>query len=137
MTLKNVEDFYDLEGCTVIEGNLVIALDIINPTFDSIDCDTLPSLNISFPELREITDNLVIYQSLTLLSLTNVFPNLTVIRGDKLLDVSVSQLGQELSAIISFLSELCISYFQKSLPGGARPGQSGQDPPGRRSDYEQ
>lgn len=75
-----------LRGCTVIEGNLAIAFGLYS--LDENSKERSPPLTISFPELREITDYLLIYDSKNLPKLTNVFPNLTVIRGNKLLEVS-------------------------------------------------
>jgi len=51
------------------------------------DTRRVPDLNVSFPELTEITDYLMIYGSKSLPRLTNVFPNLAVIRGNKLMEV--------------------------------------------------
>ena len=45
--------------------------------------------NISFPMLREITDFLVVFKAKRLKSLNGVFPNLSVIRGNRLQSVSL------------------------------------------------
>jgi insulin-like growth factor 1 receptor len=75
-----------LKGCTVIEGNLVLSLGILN--FNRDQMKVVPELNMTFPELREITDYLMIYEAHFVSRLTNIFPNLSVIRGNKLLMVS-------------------------------------------------
>ncbi|TRY67246.1 hypothetical protein TCAL_16954 [Tigriopus californicus] len=41
--------------------------------------------NLSFPELREITDYLLVFKAGRVLSFSTLFPNLAVIRGNKLL----------------------------------------------------
>jgi len=65
---------------------LVISLDIIED--DEEGRGSAPDLNVSFPELTEITDYLMIYGSKALPRLTNVFPNLAVIRGNNLMEVN-------------------------------------------------
>jgi hypothetical protein len=87
MTFKDVSTLEHLRGCTVIEGNLVISLGIMDPTVPAGRAGAVPDLNVTFPELREITDYLMIYGSKSTPRLTNLFPNLTVIRGNKLLGV--------------------------------------------------
>ena len=47
--------------------------------------------NISFPMLREITDFLVVFKAKRLKSLSGVFPNLSVIRGNQLQSVSTKR----------------------------------------------
>ena len=68
-------EFSILDNCTVIEGSLEIVLIRSN-----IDFTTL-----SFPFLREITDYLLLYHVKGLKSLGQLFPNLSVIRGQTLL----------------------------------------------------
>ncbi len=75
-----------LDGCSVIEGNLVIALGILDLP-DPPSSEIVPDLNATFPELREITDYMMIYGCKKVPRLTNIFPNLAVIRGNKLLEV--------------------------------------------------
>ncbi|XP_017056999.1 insulin-like receptor [Drosophila ficusphila] len=70
-----VSGFSQLENCTVIEGFLLINL--IN--------DASP-LNRSFPKLTEVTEFVVVYRVTGLHSLSKVFPNLSIIRGVKLID---------------------------------------------------
>jgi hypothetical protein len=77
MVLKNtVNHLHKLENCTVIEGSLTINL---------MDYTTASDFaSISFPDLVEITDYLLIYRVQGLQSLGRLFPNLAVIRGHKL-----------------------------------------------------
>lgn len=71
-----IEDFIALRGCRVIEGSLSILM-LDDQTFNESTF-----ANISFPELYEITDYLLIYRMLHIKTLRNLFPNLSVIRGD-------------------------------------------------------
>lgn len=75
---NNCNDFYRLNNCTVITGFLIIA--------------QLPSKNAkcdftqySFKNLREITDFLILYEIRNASSIRYMFPNLSVIRGQRLL----------------------------------------------------
>ena len=73
---NGVEQFYKLENCTVIEGSLEILL---------IDyAEYTDFVNLSYPLLREITEYLLLYRVYGLRSLAHIFPNLSVIRGQKL-----------------------------------------------------
>lgn len=65
-----------LRGCSVVEGYVRIVL--LERTQDS-DFERL-----SLPELREITQYLMFYKVVGLRSLGQLFPGLTVIRGDVL-----------------------------------------------------
>ncbi|XP_050314693.1 insulin-like receptor isoform X2 [Anthonomus grandis grandis] len=77
MDIRNsLENFKDLEGCQVIEGNLQILL------FDNVNETQLAM--ISFPELIEITDYLLLFRVSGLRSVGQLFPNLAVIRGQQL-----------------------------------------------------
>ncbi|XP_065322279.1 insulin-like peptide receptor [Gordionus sp. m RMFG-2023] len=77
MTIRNtVANFKLLENCTVIEGNLEIAL------FDFTKPQDFE--NISFPDLTEITGYLLVYRVNGITSLGPLLPNLTVIRGTTL-----------------------------------------------------
>lgn len=69
---NNVENLESLRGCRVVEGFVQILL------FDSAD-EKLA--DYSFPDLVEITDYLLFYRVNGLVSLGQLFPNLTVIRG--------------------------------------------------------
>lgn len=66
-----------LEDCRVIEGFLQVVL-MENHTEADFE-------NLTFPNLREITGYLLFYRVDGLKSLTKLFPNLAVIRGDILL----------------------------------------------------
>lgn len=74
---NNVVFFSILKDCRVIEGFLQIVL-IENNTETEFE-------NVSFPELREITGYFLLYRVDGLKSLSKLFPNLEVIRGDILL----------------------------------------------------
>lgn len=67
-----------LRGCKVIEGSLQLAL----MNADSPDNWT----QYRYPELKEITGYLLIFEISSLTSLQNIFPNLAVIRGQELID---------------------------------------------------
>ncbi|GJQ69970.1 InR [Trypoxylus dichotomus] len=69
--------FDQLQGCRVVEGFVQILL------FDTLDSSDFA--NLSFPELTEITDYLLLFRVSGLLSLGQLFPNLVVIRGYQLL----------------------------------------------------
>lgn len=75
--IKNrVENFKQLEHCSVIEGYLrIILLDYVKPE---------DYQNMRFPKLVEITDYLIMYRAYGLKTLHNLFPNLAVIRGQEL-----------------------------------------------------
>lgn len=76
--IRNKVDFFKiLSDCRVIEGFLQIVL-IENNTEADFE-------NVSFPELREITGYFLLYRVDGLKSLSKLFPNLEVIRGDILL----------------------------------------------------
>ena len=78
MDIRNsVSALRRLDSCTVIEGQLHIVL-----TDDAREMDFA---NLSFPRLREITDYLLLYRVSGLRSLSTLFPNLSVIRGQLLL----------------------------------------------------
>lgn len=72
-----MEMFEELRDCRVVEGYVQILL------FDKVD--SYHFTNLSFPELTEITDYLLLYRVSGLLSLGQLFPNLVVIRGYQLL----------------------------------------------------
>lgn len=73
---NSISQFSKLTNCTVIEGSLIIAL-LHLPTKENFN-------KISFPDLVEVTDYIVFYQIDNLLSIGKLFPNLTVIRGQRL-----------------------------------------------------
>ncbi|XP_034183962.1 insulin receptor [Osmia lignaria lignaria] len=74
---NSVWAFGIMKDCHVIEGFLQIVLIENNSEKDF--------QNITFPNLREITGYLLLYRVNGLKSLTNLFPNLEVIRGNILL----------------------------------------------------
>lgn len=69
--------FKKLANCTIIEGHLRIVL-IDNGIAADYE-------NIQFPMLREVTDYVLFFRVMGLQSLAKMFPNLSVIRGRKLL----------------------------------------------------
>jgi hypothetical protein len=72
--IRNTLDTFDrLKGCHVVEGFVQILL------FDNVN-ETELSL-LSFPNLTEITDYLLLYRVNGLRSIGQLFPNLSVIRG--------------------------------------------------------
>ncbi|XP_026758782.1 insulin-like receptor isoform X2 [Galleria mellonella] len=70
------ENMEKLRGCRVIEGQLsIVLMERANPrTFE----------NVSFPELREVTEYIKIYRAKGVRNLGDLFPNLTVVRGMRL-----------------------------------------------------
>ncbi|KAM9460613.1 insulin receptor b [Clarias gariepinus] len=73
---NNVTNLRSLENCTVIEGHLKILLMFKTEAEDFRD--------LSFPKLVMITDYLLLFRVYGLESLSKLFPNLTVIRGNNL-----------------------------------------------------
>lgn len=72
-----------LRNCTVIEGHLAFTNMFQEKAANS--SATIPS----FPELREITDFMLLYLGDQLKTLATVFPNLSVIRGNRLMKVII------------------------------------------------
>ena len=72
-----------LRGCTVIEGHLAFTNMLVVPPEPN-------GTNPSFPELREITDFLLLYLGDQIKTLATIFPNLSVIRGNKLIKVHLT-----------------------------------------------
>lgn len=72
-----VSNFEVLRGCTVVEGYVQINL-IDNSTGQDF-------ANLSFPELKEITEYLSFYHVSGLKSIGSLFPNLAIIRGNNLI----------------------------------------------------
>ncbi|XP_075431372.1 insulin-like growth factor 1 receptor isoform X2 [Ascaphus truei] len=74
MDIRNdVHELKNLENCTVIEGYLQILL-ISNAKSEDFR-------NLRFPKLTIVTDYLLLFRVSGLESLSDLFPNLTVIRG--------------------------------------------------------
>ncbi|KAJ0182393.1 hypothetical protein K1T71_001762 [Dendrolimus kikuchii] len=77
MDIRNQADqIQRLKGCRVIEGQLSIVL-MERGTHKTFE-------NMTFPELREVTDYILIYRTKGLRNLGDLFPNLTVVRGMQL-----------------------------------------------------
>ena len=76
----SVEKFKNLTDCTIIEGHLIVA------AFDESD----KLKNLTFPKLREVTEYVIFYEAQNIVKLSHLFPNLAVIRGNKLLSVRFS-----------------------------------------------
>jgi insulin receptor len=72
---NDVSLFERLRGCKVVEGSVQIVL---------MDASEEKLSNYTFPELREITGYLLLFRVQGLRSLSRLFPNLAVIRGDTL-----------------------------------------------------
>lgn len=73
------KSFLKLENCTVITGYLII---VLLPLQNSSEFCRLE--HYRFPLLREITDFLIFHEVRNVSSVRNLFPNLTVIRGQQL-----------------------------------------------------
>ncbi|XP_054900343.1 insulin receptor b [Poeciliopsis prolifica] len=73
---NNVTNLQSLENCTIIEGHLKILL-----MFGAKSGDFH---GLSFPKLRVVTDYVLLFRVYGLETLSNLFPNLTVIRGNNL-----------------------------------------------------
>ncbi|KAL7879359.1 hypothetical protein SRHO_G00016130 [Serrasalmus rhombeus] len=73
---NNVTNLRSLENCTVIEGHLKILLMFTTKPEDF--------RGLSYPKLTVVTDYLLLFRVYGLESLSNLFPNLTVIRGNNL-----------------------------------------------------
>lgn len=80
ITVINYIDLDNLTDCTVIVGSLRLAFPLPG-SFDNYTSEEVN--NRSFP-LMEITDYMLVYVVELLDSLGNMFPNLTIIRGQKL-----------------------------------------------------
>lgn len=103
---NSVVVFSILKDCRVIEGFLQIVL-IENNTEADFE-------NVSFPELREITGYFLLYRVDGLKSLSKLFPNLEVIRGDILLtDYAFMIYEMKNLQEVRFFSlfRLCVSCF--------------------------
>lgn len=79
---NDLKSFEQLRGCNIIDGPLTVAL-ISNKThpFQPKDFDTL-----TFPDLTEITEYLLFFRVEGLSTLSHLFPNLAVIRGNELVE---------------------------------------------------
>ena len=81
MIRHDVNKFRNLTNCSIIEGHLIIAA----------MKDEVP-VNFTFPKLREVTEYVILYEAQNIVNLNTIFPNLAVIRGNKL--VMVSTIGR-------------------------------------------
>ncbi|XP_060537020.1 insulin-like receptor [Cylas formicarius] len=88
---NKVESFAELEGCQVVEGYLQILL------FDNVNETDLEK--ISFPELTEITDYLLLFRVNGLRSIGQLFPNLAIIRGQNLFPSNKALIVFEMSML--------------------------------------
>uniref|UniRef100_A0A4W6FNT2 Tyrosine-protein kinase receptor n=1 Tax=Lates calcarifer TaxID=8187 RepID=A0A4W6FNT2_LATCA len=73
---NNVTNLQSLENCTIIEGHLKILLMFKTKTDDF--------RGLSYPKLRVVTDYVLLFRVYGLETLSDLFPNLTVIRGNNL-----------------------------------------------------
>ncbi|XP_062338372.1 insulin receptor-like [Osmerus eperlanus] len=73
---NNVTNLRTLENCTVIEGHLKILL--------MFNIKPQDFRGVSFPKLTVITDYLLLFRVYGMETLQDLFPNLTVIRGNNL-----------------------------------------------------
>ncbi|CAL1676444.1 unnamed protein product [Lasius platythorax] len=106
--IRNKVDFFKiLSDCRVIEGFLQIVL-IENNTEADFE-------NVSFPELREITGYFLLYRVDGLKSLSKLFPNLEVIRGDILLTDYAFMIYE-----MKNLQEIGLTSLTKISRGGVR-----------------
>ena len=56
---------------------------------DEVKPSDLVPANVTFPKLREVTDYVLVYKADQVGSFSNIFPNLAVIRGNKLIVVRI------------------------------------------------
>uniref|UniRef100_A0A1B0A007 receptor protein-tyrosine kinase n=1 Tax=Glossina pallidipes TaxID=7398 RepID=A0A1B0A007_GLOPL len=78
---NHCDSFQQLENCTVITGYmLIVLLPRVNPRAHEV-CNFS---KYQFPLLREITDFLIFHEVRNITTITDMFPNLTVIRGQRL-----------------------------------------------------
>ncbi|XP_071343963.1 insulin receptor b [Trachinotus anak] len=73
---NNVTNLQSLENCTIIEGHLKILLMFKTKTEDF--------RGLSYPKLRVVTDYVLLFRVYGIETLSSLFPNLTVIRGNNL-----------------------------------------------------
>lgn len=104
---NSVESFANLRDCEVVEGFVqILLLDRANETSFA---------NISFPKLREISGYLLLFRVNGLRTLGDLFPNLSVIRGNTLF------LNYALVAFeMMHLQELGLRSLTTILRGGVR-----------------
>ncbi len=88
------QELNSLKDCRVIEGFVMISL---IDRFNETDYD-----NLTFPELVEITDFLLLYRVQGLKTLAHLFPNLRVIRGNQLVNNYALVIYEMLQLQVSF-----------------------------------
>lgn len=94
----------DLENCTVIEGFLLFThIDFTNSTVIK-----------SYPLLTEVTEYVFIFRIFGLQSLSQIFPNLSIIRGTKLFE------GYALLVYHTHLENIGLSKLTAITRGGVR-----------------
>ncbi|XP_030622664.1 insulin-like growth factor 1a receptor [Chanos chanos] len=77
---NDISEFKKLENCTVVEGYLQILL--IGDKNSNLNQEQFRTL--SFPKLTMVTDYVLLFRVSGLVSLSTLFPNLSVIRGRNL-----------------------------------------------------
>ena len=75
---RDVRRFQNLTDCDIIEGHLIVA------SFEEYE-----SFELTFPKLKEVTEYVILYEAQNIVKLDRLFPNLAVIRGNKLLSVRI------------------------------------------------
>ena len=82
------DDWPKLSNCSVVEGSLILTIGLM----EYVDPAHVDAPNVTFPALTEVTDYVLVYRAELLVDLAPIFPNLAVIRGNKLLEVGWQQL---------------------------------------------
>ena len=88
---RDVRRFQNLTDCDIIEGHLIVA------SFEEYE-----SFELTFPKLKEVTEYVILYEAQNIVKLDRLFPNLAVIRGNKLLSV---RLYMSYLHIVNFIFE--------------------------------
>lgn len=102
--LRNTVDILNkLRGCRVIEGHLIISL---IERHDEMDYD-----DMVFPELTEVTDYVLLYRVNGLKSVGKLFPNLRVIRGNRLLHSYSFVVSEMMHLEVNSSQKNCRNYF--------------------------
>uniref|UniRef100_A0A1A9W0N7 receptor protein-tyrosine kinase n=1 Tax=Glossina brevipalpis TaxID=37001 RepID=A0A1A9W0N7_9MUSC len=78
---NHCDSFKQLENCTVITGYLLI---VLLPRMNQRNHEVCNFSKYQFPLLREITDFLIFHEVRNITTITDMFPKLTVIRGQRL-----------------------------------------------------
>lgn len=107
---NNVDNFYKLKDCVVVEGFVHIVL------IDNAGAENFT--NITFPKLREIHGYLFLYRVTGLRSLSTLFPNLAVIRGYELMTnyaLVIYEMQNLNVSLAAFRTALCIPRRTESV----------------------